>query len=258
MTCRSCFASVLLSYYAFACAGQSASNAKSDPSDDSSSSNQTNGLAGTDGGTDGGTSGGTTVCKAPAVVSSNPPSCPDYLPGPTECPEAGLACEYDSCAFPTWGAYHLVTCTNGSWETTIERVCEQAPACPLAPPVAGGPCNEALMHGQPCEMRNACADSLPAYCKAGVWEIECTETEPTKLIHLDCPTYPPTLGSPCCPRWYSSTCDFSEFLENGSAASAGSATGGSTSAPWMPMGPIAECVSCNPSSWVWETSDGCE
>jgi len=245
MTRRSCFASVLLSYFAFACAGQSTPNANS---------NQTNGLAGTDGGTV--ENGGDGVCKAPAVVSSNPPSCPEYLPAASECPEAGLACEYDWCAFPTWGAYYLVTCVNGSWTTTIERECQQAPACPSAPPPVGGACDEALTPG-PCEIRNACGDSLPAYCKAGVWETECKEVEPTEPIHLNCPTYPPTLGSPCCPRWYDAACDFRAFSTD-SVASAGSATGGSTSGPWMPMGPIAECVSCNPSSWVWEESDECE
>lgn len=264
MTHRWRAASALLSCCMLACGGQSKSDAQSGPDNDSSitSTTSTSDTGGT-GGTGDATTGDGGVCKAPPIgaLATNPAGCTDFEPSVGEaCSEAGLVCDYDFCVFPFYGAYHQLTCTDGRWVRTIDQEC-QPPTC--LPPVIGEACDEALTPG-PCEILNACEDSLPAFCKAGVWETQCREIEPADPpdVGLDsnCPIYPPTLGDPCCPRWYAPACDFSEFLEDGSsAASVGAATGSNGSgAPWMPTGPITACVRCNADSFAWEASDECE
>jgi len=261
MTHRWRAAAALLSCFALACGGQSRSDAEASTDNDPSTANTGTGGAG---GT-GGTGGAPTVCKAPPIgaLAPNPASCTDFEPSVgAECSEAGLVCDYDFCVFPIYGAYHQLTCTDGRWVRTIDQEC-QPPTCPDLAPVIGEACDGALTPG-PCEILNACEDSLPAFCNAGVWETQCSEIEPTEPpnVGLDsnCPIYPPTLGDPCCPRWYAPACDFSEFLEDGSsAASVGAATGSNGSgAPWMPTGPITACVRCNADSFAWEASDECE
>ena len=255
MTLSASVASALLSCFVLACAGQSRSDAKSDTT-------STGDTTGTTGDTTG-TTGERHVCEAPAELASvtNPAGCTDYEPSlSTECSEPGIVCIYDFCVFPNYWGYREITCTEGRfWEQTVQRDC-QPPTCPGAPLVLGAACAEALTPG-PCEFVNACQDSLPAYCRAGVWETECSEIETPPAFSADsnCPLYPPAVGDPCCPRALAPVCDFSTFLEDGNGTSSvGAATGGSGAPVWTPTGPIAECVSCNPDSFVWEESNDCE
>jgi len=260
----SCFASALLSCLVLACGGQSKSDAKSDTGHGDLTGTGTGGTGGT-GGTDVTTTGSGTrrVCKAlpRGSVATNPASCTEFEPyAYTDCSEPGLVCAYDLCVFPDYQGYSEATCTDaGIWMRTVNQGCN-TPTCPALPPVIGAGCDEALTPG-PCNLLNACEDPLPVYCRAGVWETDCSELEQPSDVApaLTCPGFPPTLGTPCCPRWFGVQCDFSEFLEGRNDASVGAATGiNVTGAPWVPIEPIAECVRCNTSSWVWEASDDCE